>query len=67
MNQNKLMQPRASSAFWSVPASNGRAVSSNSVKLWWLGRGQHKEKVMFEQKKGGSLVIQTERWSERGR
>ena len=46
--QDESTQPRASSAFWSASASDGRGVSSNSVTVWWLGRGRHKGRAMFE-------------------
>ena len=46
--QDELTQPRASSVFCSVQASNGRGVSSNSITVWWLGRDYHKGREMFE-------------------
>ena len=27
---------------WGAPASNGRGISSDSVTVWWMERGQHK-------------------------
>ena len=48
--QDKSTQPRAYSAFWSAPASNGRGVSSDSVTEWWMGRGQHKGRAILEQR-----------------
>ena len=47
--QDKLMKPRAPSAFWSAPASDGRGTSSNSVTVWWMGRDQNKGISMFKQ------------------
>ena len=41
------MEPRSSSAFRGVPASDGRGVSSDSVIVWCLDRGQHKGKTML--------------------
>ena len=52
MSQDKLTQPRAYSAFWSAPASDERGVSSDSVTVCWLERGQHKGKLMFNQQLG---------------
>ena len=49
VSQVKSTQPRASSAFWSAPASNVRGVSSDIVTVWWLGRFQHKRTEIFEQ------------------
>ena len=49
MSQYKATQPRESIAFWSAPASDGKGMLSDSVTVWWLGRGQHKGRAMFEQ------------------
>ena len=48
--QDELTQPRASSAFWSVPVLYGRGVLSNSLTVWWLGRFQHKGISFFYQR-----------------
>ena len=50
MIQEKSTQPRAPIPFCSALVYNGREVSSDSVKLWWLGRCQHKCRARFEQK-----------------
>ena len=50
VSQEELTQPRASSVFWSALASNGRGESSDSVTVWWMGRGQHKGRAMLEQR-----------------
>ena len=49
VSQYESTHPRASSALWSAPASDGRGVLSDSVIVWWLGRVQHKERSMLEQ------------------
>ena len=49
MSQDESTQPRLSNTFWSAPVSDGREISSDSVTVWWLGRGQHKGREMLEQ------------------
>ena len=42
MSQDESTHPRASIVFWSVPASDGRGMLSDSMRVWWMGRGQYK-------------------------
>ena len=48
MSQDKSTQPRASSAFWSKPVSNGKGMLYDSMILWWLGRFQNKGREIFD-------------------
>ena len=50
VSQDKSIQPRKSGVFWSAPASDGRGMLSDSMTVWWMGRGQHKGRAMFEQR-----------------
>ena len=55
VSQNKSTHPRASRALCSAPASDGGGgvggvCVSNSMKLWWLGRGHNKGRAIFEQR-----------------
>ena len=64
VSQDESTQPRASSAFWSAPESNGRGVLSDSMTVWWMWRGQNKGEKGLTRDCGSSLVIRREQWSE---
>ena len=49
MIQDESTQPRSSSAVWILSASDGRRMFSDSLTVWWLGKGQNKERSVLEQ------------------
>ena len=48
VSQDESTQPRASSALWIAPASDGRGLFFDCVTVWWLGRGHHKGRSMLD-------------------
>ena len=49
MIQYQSMEPRASSACWSAPASGGNDMSSYSMAVCWLGIGHNNRRSIFDQ------------------
>ena len=50
VSQYELTQSRAFNAFCGAPVSNGRGISSDSMKLRWQGRYRNKGRAMFDQR-----------------